>query len=557
MGTNCRYAIGLDYGTESARAVLVDISNGTIAATAVEEYSHGVMDRHLPDGTPLGHEWALQHPQDYLDAAEKTVRAVIAEADISKESVIGIGVDFTACTILPVDADNVPLCFNARHAANPHAWVKLWKHHAAQPQADRINALATDRGEDWLKAYGYRLSSEWVLPKILQIAEESPEIYKAAARIVEAGDWLVQQMTGSAVRSSCNAGYKACYIKGEGFPPREFMRALSPMLEDFYETRFAGDILAPGDRAGGLTEEWAERLGLRPGTPVAVEIIDAHAALPGCGVSEPDQMVLVMGTSTCHMLMSSERAYVEGVGGVIEDGILPGYYGYEAGQSGVGDHFGWLVRQGLPDDYRHEAERRGLSPHDLLTEKASRQSPGEHGLIALDWWNGNRSILMDADLGGVMLGMTLSTRPEDTYRALIEATAFGTRIIVEEFERNGVKIDGLIACGGLVKNRMLMQIYADVLNRPVKVAASEHTSALGAAVLGAVAAGGDGRFDTIADAARAMVKPPADEYRPDPTDAETYSALYAEYIRLHDYFGRGENDVLKRLRQIRAHASGG
>ena len=550
-----RYSIGLDFGTESARAVLVNLADGDIAATCVEKYRHGVMDRALPDGTKLGHEWALQHPHDYLDVTEQTVRAVLAEAGVQPEQVVGIGVDFTACTILPVDDENVPLCIKSEFAGEPNAWVKLWKHHAAQPQADWINEIATDRGEKWLAVYGYRLSSEWVLPKVLQIVEESPEVYDAAARIIEAGDWLVQQLTGSSVRSSCNAGYKACYVKGEGFPSRAFLHTLNPRLEDFYETRMAGDILAPGDLAGGLTPAWADRLGLAVGTPVAVEIIDAHAAVPGCGVSEPDDMVLVMGTSTCHMLMSDQRAFVPGVAGVIEDGILPGYFGYEAGQSAVGDHFAWLVSQGLPDEYRQEAEQRGISPHELLSEKAAAQAVGQHGLLALDWWNGNRSILMDADLSGLIVGYTLATRPEDVYRALIEATAYGTRVIIEEFERHGVRVRNLVAAGGLVRNDLVMRIYADVLNRPMQIATTEYTSAVGAAVLGAVAAGGgDGGYDSIGEATAHMVRPPARVFEPDDAVAEVYNELYGAYLELHDHFGRDGTDVMQRLRNIRANA---
>ena len=318
-----------------------------------------------------------------------------------------------------------------------------------------------------------------------------------------------------------------------------------------------GPIVPPGAPAGGLTAEWAERLGLREGTPVAAEIIDAHAAVPGCGVSDAHEMVLVMGTSTCHMLMSDQRAFVPGVAGVIEDGILPGFYGYEAGQACVGDHFAWLVRQGLPESYVKEAAERGLDAHQLLTEKAAKQKPGEHGLLALDWWNGNRSILMDADLSGVMLGFSLATKPEDMYRALIEATAFGTRVIVEAFEAGGVPVKGLVACGGLAaKNEMLMQIYADILGRPIRVAAAEHTSALGAAILGAVAAAGKGGHATLDDATKHMVKPPSESFEPIAGNVKVYDAIYAEYKALHDYFGKGGNDVLKRLRGIRSGGPG-
>ena len=558
-----RYALGLDYGTESVRALLVNVDDGHIAATAVGAFEHGVMDAALPDGTPLGHEWALQDPDDYLNSMMETARKVLADSAVSAEEVVGIGVDFTACTILPVDAENTPLCKLDSFRSTPHAWVKLWKHHAAQPQADRFNDVAEKRDEEWLKVYGYAVSCEWLVPKVMQILDEAPRVYDAARRITEAGDWVIQQLTGGEMRSSCNAGYKACYVKGEGYPGEEFFAELDPRLKDLVAEKMDGAVVAPGTNAGGLTDEWAEKLGLCAGTPVAAEIIDAHAAVPGCGVSNAHEMVLVMGTSTCHMLMSDQRAFVPGVAGVIEDGILPGFYGYEAGQACVGDHFAWLVRQGLPKDYQKEAEERELDAHQLLTEKAARQKPGEHGLLALDWWNGNRSILMDADLSGVMLGFTLATKPEDMYRALIEATAFGTRVIVEAFEAGGVPVKGLVACGGLAeKNEMLMQIYADILGRPIRVAAAEHTCALGAAILGAVAAGEGRGHASLSDATQHMVKPPSESFAPDADNVRVYDRIYAEYKTLHDYFGVSStaggagNDVLKRLRKIRAEQTG-
>jgi L-ribulokinase len=549
---NTRYALGLDYGTESARAVLVDVATGRIAATAVSEYAHGVMDTTLPDGTPLGHEWALQSPDDYFDSMREIVKSVMTESGAKPGDVIGLGVDFTACTILPVDGDNVPLCRQDRFQSTPHAWVKLWKHHAAQPQADRLNDLARETDASWLKVYGYSVSCEWLIPKTLQIIEEAPDVWQATSSIVEAGDWVVQQLTGSRVRSSCNAGYKACYVKGEGYPAPGFLKALHPELENLVDGYLDGPVQPPGSLAGVLTAEWASQLGLKAGTPVAVEIIDAHAAVPGCGVSDAHEMVLVMGTSTCHMLMSPNRAFVQGVSGVIEDGILPGMYGYEAGQACVGDHFAWWVRQGMPADYVNEAEERGLDAHQLLTEKAATQRPGEHGLLALDWWNGNRSILMDAELSGVLLGCTLSTKPEDIYRALIEATAFGTRMIVETARAGGVEVNGLVACGGLAaKNEMLMQIYADILGTPIRVAEAEHTSGLGAAILGAVAAGGDAGYVSLSEATEHMVRPPSESYEPIAENVAVYNRLYAEYVRLHDLFGRGGNDVLKTLKSIR------
>jgi L-ribulokinase len=544
------FTLGLDFGTESARAVLVDVATGECVATAVHAYADGVIDAALPGGGALPADWALQNPADWLDATEWTIDAVLAESGVRPEAVVGVGIDFTACTILPTTADGTPLCALDAYRAQPHAWPKLWKHHAAQAQADRINALAEKRGEPWLSRYGGKISSEWAPPKALQIAEEAPEIYAAADRLVEGGDWVVWQLTGALARNTCAAGYKAVWHKREGVPAPEFLTALDPSLVDLYEIKLAGPRIAPGQRVGGLTEAWARRLGLAAGTAVAAPIIDAHAGAIGGGVGGPGVLYLAMGTSTCHMLMTEGEVLVPGISGVVEDGIVPGLFGYEAGQAGVGDIFAWYVEHAAPPDIHAAAD--GRSVHDVLAKQAAALRPGQSGLLALDWWNGCRSTLVDADLSGLVIGYTLATTPAEIYRALIEATAFGTRVIVDAFTQAGLSIDALLAGGGLTKNPLLMQIYADVTGYPIAVAGAEQASAVGAAILGAVAAGEDaGGYASIADAVGRMAPPPEKVYRPIDAHRAPYDTLYVEYCRLYDYFGRGANPVMKVLRQFR------
>lgn len=551
-----KYAVGVDFGTESGRAVLVDVASGEEIASAVYPYANGVIDEALPlDGDPvhLEPEWALQDPEDYLRTFQRAVPQVVELGGVDPAEVIGIGIDFTACTMLPVKADGTPLCVLPDYRRDPHAWVKLWKHHAAQPEADAINATARNMGQAWLDRYGGKISSEWFFAKTLQILNEAPGIYDAADRLIEAADWVVWQLTGEESRNSCTAGYKAMWSKREGFPAKEYFAALDPRLEHVVDEKMSRAISSIGGRAGGLRQEAAEWTGLRPGTAVAVANVDAHVSVPAATVTEPGRMVMIMGTSICHMLLGHAEQRVEGMCGVVEDGIIPGLFGFEAGQSGVGDIFAWYVDNGVPEVYAEKAKARNLDMHQFLEQKAAQQQPGEHGLLALDWWNGNRSILVDVDLSGMLLGATLATRPEDVYRALIEATAFGTRVIIDAFETNGVAVEELVACGGLPeKNKMLMQIYADVTGREIKVAASRQAGALGSAMFGAVAAGADaGGYASIFEAARHMAKLKEVVYRPDPARTEIYDRLFAEYVRLHDYFGRGENDVMKRLKAIR------
>lgn len=553
-----KYAIGVDFGTLSGRAVLVRVSDGMETATAVSEYSHGVIDEHLPESnTPLDPDWALQDPDDYLRVYAEAIPAVLKSSGVAAEDVIGIGIDFTACTMMPTLKDGAPLAKVPQYRSNPHAWVKLWKHHAAQPEADKINETARTLGEPWLQRYGGKISSEWFFSKALQILDEAPAVYAAADRLIEAADWVVWQLTGVETRNTCTAGYKAIWSKREGFPRDEFFRALDTRFEHVIDEKMSR-VLAPiGARAGVLSESAAAMTGLKPGTPVAVANVDAHVAVPACGVTSPGSLVSIMGTSTCDMLLDTQEAMIEGMCGFTEDGIVQGYLGYEAGQSCVGDGFAWFVENCVPGRYFDEAKARDRSIHQVLESYAAELSPGASGLIALDWWNGNRSILVDADLSAVMVGMTLATTAPEMYRAWLEATAFGRRLIIESFIKGGLQAHEIIACGGLPdRNKLLMQIYADVTGLPIKVAASNYASALGSAMFGAVAAGASaGGYDTIQEAAQNMAHLKDVVFTPNPANREVYDLLYAEYVRLHDYFGRDMQSTVKKLRQLRRQVS--
>lgn len=546
------YTIGVDFGTESGRALLVDTRDGRELATAVHAYSNGVIDQTLPSsGETLPPEWALQDPNDYIEVLKQTIPAVLQESGIDPAEVVGIGIDFTACTFIPVKADGTPLSNVPEYRDNPHAWIKLWKHHASQPQADQINALARERGEDWLDRYGGKISSEWFFSKTLQTLQEAPDVYHAADRLMEAADWVVWQLCGKEVRNTCTAGYKAM-VQDDGYPSNDYFAALHPDLANVVDEKMTREFAELGAKAGELTAQAAEWTGLPQGIAVAVANVDAHVTAPAVKATNPGTMVMIMGTSTCHIMSGEAIHNVPGMCGVVRGGIIPGFYGYEAGQSGVGDIFAWFVNHATPPEYHKAAQEAGLNLHEYLEQEAARQKPGEHGLIALDWWNGNRSTLVDADLTGLLIGMTLGTRAPDIYRALIESTAYGTREIIEAFESQGVPVNDLVAAGGLPeKNALLRQIYADVTGRTLKLSGSPQAPALGSAMHAAVAAG---TYPDIQSAAEKMGKLKDVVVEPIPQNKAVYDKLYAEYKTLYSYFGRGENDVMKRLKKIRNEA---
>ncbi len=545
------YTIGIDFGTLSGRAVLVDTQNGREVAASVYDYPHAVIDTTLPKTNQiLPLDWALQDPLDYLEVIRQTVPNIMSESGISPSDIKGLAIDFTACTMMPVTQDGTALCSLQQWAAKPHAWVKLWKHHAAQPHADRINQVAEELGEPWLERYGGKISSEWFFAKALQILEEAPDVYNATDKFIEASDWVIWQLTGKETRSSCTAGYKAMFQDGK-YPSSEYFATLNPDFETVLQ-KVDGELAPLGARAGGLTAEWAQATGLPEGIAIAVANIDAHVTAAAVNAVDAGTMVMIMGTSTCHVMSGETIHNVEGMCGVVDGGIIPGLYGYEAGQSGVGDIFAWFVDHAVPQEYYDLAEKAELTIHDYLEQEASKQSVGEHGLLALDWWNGNRSTLVDVDLCGTLIGMTLTTKAPDIYRALIESTAFGTREIIEAFESQGVPVKALVAAGGLPeKNALLRQIYADVTGRTLKLAGSAQAPALGSAMHAAVAAD---IYPNIKAAAEKMAKLKNEVVTPIPENQAIYDQLFAEYKRLYAYFGKGENNVMKTLKRLRNDA---
>jgi len=547
-----KYVVGIDYGTLSGRAVVVSVSDGRELASAVCEYPHAVMDQTLAStGKKLPPDWALQDPNDYVQVLKTAVPEALKISGVNPADVIGVATDFTACTMVPVKIDGTPLSNLPEYRDRPHAYVKLWKHHAAQPHADRINEKARELEQAWLNRYGGQISSEWELAKGLQILEEDPDIYAAMEKFVEAADWIVWQLTGEYVRNACTAGYKGNLQDGV-YPSEQYFAALNPGFARFAKDKLEHPIGQLGDAAGYLTEEASSWTGLPAGIAVAVGNVDAHVTAPAAKATLPGQMVAIMGTSTCHVMNSDVLTEVPGMCGVVDGGIVSGLYGYEAGQSGVGDIFAWYVKNQVPGDYYDQARAKGISIHDYLTELASKQKVGEHGLIALDWHSGNRSVLVDHELSGLMLGSTLTTKPEDGYLALLESTAFGTRKIIETFNKSGVPVTEFVVAGGLIKNTFLMQLYCDIVNLPLSVLESEQGPALGSAIHAAVAAGA---YASVNEAAEKMGRVSKSLYKPNTERAKQYDRLYAEYEILHDYFGRGTNDVMRRLKALKREAS--
>ena len=544
-----KYVIGIDYGTLSGRALLVRISDGAEIATAVHEYQNSVIDDFLPStGAKLPPDWALQVPSDYVSVLKVTVPAILKESGVDPSSVIGISTDFTACTVLPVKSDGTPLCELPEFAANPHAYVKLWKHHSAQSHADRINELAHQRCEPWISRYGGKISSEWEFAKALQVLEDAPEVYEAMDKWVEAADWIIWQLSGKYVRNICSAGYKGIYQDGH-YPSEEYLAALNPKFANFVSHKLEHEIGKLGALAGRLTKQAAEWTGLPEGIAVAVGNVDAHVTAAAANAVNPGQMVAIMGTSTCHVMVSEKFAEVPGMCGVVDGGIIDGVLGYEAGQSGVGDIFGWFANNYAPADYLEDAKLQGKDIHTYLSDLAGKQVVGAHGLVALDWQSGNRSTLVDHQLSGLIMGLTLSTKAEDIYRAIVESTAFGARKIVQTFNESGVPVKEFIAAGGLIKNQFVMQIYADILNMPITVIKSLQGPALGSAIHAAVAARA---YPDIKSASAAMGGVAEARFEPVKASALIYDELYKLYNDLYENFG--SNGAMHNLRIIRDKA---
>ncbi len=532
------YALGIDFGTESGRALLLDLHTGEEAAVSEVRYVHGVIDRELPStGEQLPPDWALQDPDDWVAVLEAAIPAVLEQVPSARDAVVGLGVDFTSCTVLPVTADGTPLCTLEAFSGHRHVWPKLWKHHAAQPVADRLNEVALERGEPFLARYGGRISSEWYFPKLVELWLEDRDVYDACHSFIEATDWIVWYLTGNEVRQSCTAGYKAMWSREEGLPPVAYFEAAYPGFDRPAEK--LGSEFAPlGTRAGTLRPALAARLGLPESVAVAVGNVDSFVSVPGAGVRSPGTFVMVVGTSICDLVVDPREVRMPGITGVVRDGILPGSYGYEAGQAAVGDMLAWFARTFAPPGAELSAFERA----------AAAIGPGTSGLVALDWWNGNRTILADAVLSGALFGLTLHTTREQIYRALLESIAFGNRRIVENFEEHGLRLNEIVACGGIAeKSPLTMQLLADTSGLRVSVPDSTQIPARGAALFGAVAAG---FFEDIASAIAATQPQIACTYAPDPGAQAVYDRVYGIYRSLYEWLGRSDVELLHDLKRI-------
>ena len=543
-----RYTVGVDFGTLSARAALVDVQTGVCLASATMEYPHGVMDTALPDGTPLPPQYALQYPGDYLLVLRDVIASVMQMSGIGPMQIVGLGLDFTSCTVLPVTRDATPLCDLPQYRSQPHAYVKLWKHHGAQAEAERFTEVARERGELWLEDYGGKISSEWGFTKLYETLRHAPEVYRDTWRFFEAGEWLVYLLTGKESHAPSFAGYKFLWGAERGYPTDEYFSAVDPALSGVVGSKISARVDPVDAIAGRLTSRGAALTGLAEGTPLALPALDAHAGIPTLGITDPGTMMLTLGTSGVQMLHTKQRLSIPGICGCVRDAIFPGLYTYEAGQTGLGDGFDWFVKNCVPEAYSVAARESGMSIHQYLRQKAERLRVGESHLLALDWLNGNRSTLQDADLSCAIVGLTIATRPEEIYRALIESTAYGMRRILETFEENGAAVERIRASGGIAKkDPMMMQIYADVTGRVIEVMETDQASALGSAIHAAAASG---VYGSLREASQAMASRVATTYTPIAANHEAYERLYAEYCRLYDYFGKGENPVMKRLREF-------
>ncbi len=557
------FALGIDFGTNSVRALVVNTRTGAEVGSHVYNYPSGVDGVMVDAKDP---HMARQRPQDYLRGLEASVRGALRAAKGVKgfcaEHVAGIGVDTTGSTPLPVDAAGTPLALHKEFASNPNAMAWLWKDHTARAEAEEITAAAHAHAPDFTQWCGGTYSSEWFFSKLLHLARVDKQVFTAAASFVEHCDWMPGLLCGDTVphrlkRSVCAAGHKAMFNKAAwgGLPPQPFWSKIDARLDGLV-AKLYDQACTADTRVGGLCPVWAKRLGLPQGIAVAVGAFDAHLGAVGSGI-KPGVLVKILGTSTCDLVVfpdTTQLGFIPGLCGIVNGSVLPGHFGVEAGQSAVGDIFNWVVKQLVPADVR---KRAGTNIHGYLIEQGLRQKPGEHGLLVLDWHNGNRTVLVDQNLTGLIVGLTLGTRVEDIYRACIEGTAFGARAILERLAQHGVAADRVVACGGLAeKNPLLMQIYADVLGVPMRLARSAQTCALGAAMCGAVAGGAQA---TIAAAQQAMGGLKAGGYQPKAAHVAVYNKLYLLYKKLHDLFGtRAASancaDVMKELLRVRTQA---
>ncbi len=545
-----KYTIGLDFGSLSCRGILVDTSTGIICAEAVMAYPHGVMTEKLPDGTPLEGDVAFQHPRDFREAMVAVVRELVCKCE-NVDNIVGIAVDTTVSTVIALSADFLPLCELEEFTSRPQAFAKMWKHHGAAPMAKRVERICTEQNRPYLDWYGGSISSESLFMKAIEAFERDREVYDNTACFIELADYVTSLLTGKPTFSRPLMKSKAFYDPKTGYPDADFLRAIDPDLVGLPNKltyAFKDRIVAiPGEAAGKLCPEMTKKLGLPSGIAVSAGTADSYSPLLGIGIKSSGQMIMTVGTSTGIMIMSDEPRRVEGVTASLHEIYgIKNKHCYASGQTSTGDALGWFAENCTPARYEREAEAKGLSIQALLTEKAALLPAGSGGVMALDWLGGNKSCLANPNLTGLFVGLTLSTKPEQMYRALIEATAFGARAIVENYEKSGVPVREIRAAGGIVgKNKLLMQIYADVIGLPIKAGRCTQIPALGAAINAAVAAGA---YTDIESAVDTMSVKDFDIYTPNPENHKKYARFYAEYMTLHDYFGRGANKIMERLR---------
>jgi len=545
---NKQFVIGLDFGTLSVRALLIDVKNGKVVCDSVSEYRHGVIDGELPSGTKLPEHFALQIPSDYMESLYAVIKGVMTKSAAEPDSIHAIGIDFTSCTVLPYTKGYVPLCEVDKYKNEPHAYAKLWKHHAAQPEAEELTQKAKAFG-GILDAYGDKFSSEALFPKILEIIRHAPDVFDDAEGFMELGDWVATKLCGKESRSRCFAGFKALYTE-TGFPANDFFASVDPKLDGIIGTKLPDRADRIEAALGTLTADAAKWLGLSEKTVVATPVIDAHASMPALGITGTDELMLILGTSACHIINSGKKLSINGISGYAKDTVIHGLYTYEAGQASFGDNFDWFVTNQVPEDYRAAARAEGINIHAYLRKLAQDLPVGATGLVALDWLNGNRSTLSDSELSGMIMGITLTTRPEHIYRSLIEATVFGTKKIIDNFIEGGISVSRIIAAGGIAeRDSMLMQILSDVTEREICVPMIPYSSAYGAAMYAAVACGEYASLKACSD-----IFKPTDSisYYPIKENSIKYRNLYSIYSELYELYGIKSNAMKELLKMKRA-----
>lgn len=544
------YTIGIDFGKTGCRSLLVNTEDGTEAASATAEYPNGIMIGNFINGRLLPEKWAIADPQDYLDVIADTVSELASKvADI--DAIKGIALAFSSCCVMPVRSDGTPLCALPEFKNEPHAYIKVTRHRSAEPQAAKINELAHSFNEPWINIGQNADSPEWLLPKVLQILQEAPDVYEAADYFMEATDWLVWQLTGNPVKNSFSASFKSQITEGVK-PSKEFLCALDPRLENLYTKKLNLPIASPAVCAGGVTREAAARLGIKAGTSVAVGGVDIPACLPALNVCSPGKLLGIFGQSSIFVTVSDKKTEPKGIARGQKGSIIPNYYTYKSNLPCVGDTYRWFLTTYVPPEYHDGAKNDGRNLHSYIAQRMMKLHPGENGIIALNWLRGSVCPEGDSKLSAMYVGMTESTLPEHLYRAIIEGMAFDTRYVIEEYARSGIAIDSFYGIGIIAeRNPFIMQLYADILRLPVQVALSQQSPTLGAAIIAAVAGG---VYGNIQSAAAKMSKLKDVVYTPDSAAAEVYDKIYEEYKKLRVYFSTENNSVMHNLRSIKQAA---